>query len=316
MRYGLGLDGGGSKCEAVLADETGAVAGRGRGGPVHVYYDPPEVIRASFHEAVAAAVDGLRGAEIVVAGYLPPDDVLAAALSGAASVIGRRPANEVETAFASAQVEWGLVVLAGTGSFVYGRTPDGRHLHFGGSGPVLGDYGSAYAIGLAALRAAFASRWTEARRTSLAEAVPRALGVSTLREVFDLVYVEQINRRRIAHIARTVDEEAERGDRIAIGCLEKAADELADTAVEMVEELGMADLAFPVIPIGSVARGSRLWWQRILARLHAIAPPADPLIPTLPPAAGAALLALRELGVEWTAEVIARMRETSAHVSS
>jgi N-acetylmuramic acid 6-phosphate etherase len=311
MRYGLGLDGGGSKCEAVLADETGAVVGRGRGGPVHVYYDPPEVIRASFREAVAAAVEGLHGAEILVAGYLPPDDVLAEAVAGAATVIGRRRANEIETAFASAQVEWGLVVLSGTGSFVYGRTPDGRHLHFGGAGPVLGDYGSAYAIGLSALRAAFASRWTDARRTSLADAVPRALGVSTLREVFDLVYVEQINRRRIAQVAQTVNEEAERGDRIALRCLEKAADELADTAVELVEGLGLGEAAFPIIPIGSVARGSRLWWQRVLARLRAVAPQAHPLLPDLTPAAGAALLALRELGVEWSADVLTRMRETA-----
>jgi N-acetylglucosamine kinase-like BadF-type ATPase len=308
MRYALGVDGGGSKCEAIVVDEGGRFVRRGLGGPVHVYYDPPEVIAASFHDAISAALQEVRDGELWAAGHLPKPDRLAEAIGEAGHIVERVRADEIDTGYACAQVEWGLLTLSGTGSFVHGRTPDGRDLHFGGAGPILGDYGSAYAIGLSALRAAFASHWTEARRTSLAEVVPQVLDVDNLHRVFHLVYVEQINRRRIARLAQAVDAEAEQGDRVARACLLRAADEFADTAVDLVAELGMGELAFPIVPIGSVAQNSRLWWSRVLARLAAVAPQAYPQRPLVSPAAGAALLALRQMGVPWTPELIGRLQ--------
>jgi len=305
-RYGLGMDGGGSKCDALLVAEDGTAAGHGRGGPTHVYYDPPEVISASYVQAIEQALVEFEAAEVWSAGHLPegaPMEAVAARNRHVRHV----HATEVDTGFASAQEEWGLIVLAGTGSFVHGRSADGRDLHFGGLGPVLNDYGSAYAIGLLGLRAAFASDWTAARRTSLAEAIPKALGAADRREVFDLVYVRGIGRREIAALARVVNAEAETGDRVATACIERAADELAETAHDAVRELAMEQLPFPVIAIGSVARNCVRWWQRVCQRIGEIAPGMRPVKPALTPAAGAALIALREMGVGWTEDLLARL---------
>jgi N-acetylglucosamine kinase-like BadF-type ATPase len=202
-------------------------------------------------------------------------------------------------------------VLAGTGSFVHGRTLEGRDLHLGGRGPILDDYGSAYQIGLRGLRAAFASEWTEARRTSLAAAIPDALEVHNLGRVFDLVYVDHIGRRQIAALASTVDAAAEGGDRVAVSCLELAADELAEVAFDVTRELEMESLPCPVIRIGGVARNSRIWWERLKQRLSEIAPDMRPITPAVAPAVGAALLALRQMGVQWTPDLLARASETA-----
>jgi len=307
MRYALGIDGGGSKCEVVLAAEDGTVVGRGLGGPTYTYYDPPEVVAASYREAVGAALRGITDAQLFVAGAVPPPEALAEAVGAAGMVIGRLFAREQETAYAAAGVTWGVVLLSGTGSFVHGRTEDGRELHFGGIGPVLGDYGSAHAIANAGLRAAFASSWSAARRTSLAEAIPQALEVPDLPGVFRLIYIEHINRRRLASLARVVDAEAQRGDPVARRCLLAAADEFADSAADLIRALELRFAAFPLIPIGGVARGSRLWWARVLERITDVAPQAYPLIPRIPPAAGAALLALREMGIPWTPELLERV---------
>ena len=309
QRYALGIDGGGSKCDAAVLDEAGAVVGWGRGGPTHVYYDPPEVISASYTEAVSAALSGVQGAEVWAAGNLP-EGAPREAVTAANRLAHHLPASEVDSAFASAQEGWGLIVLAGTGSFVHGRSPDGRDLHFGGLGPILDDYGSAYAIGLLGLRAAASSDWTEARRTSLAEALPRAMEREGLRGVFQRVYVEGITRREIAALSRVVDAEAERGDRVAARCLVRAADELADVALDVIAELGLGDPPLPVIAVGSVARGSRLWWERMCQRLSEAAPEMRAVLPAIRPATGAALLALRQMGVSWTPSVVARARET------
>lgn len=310
-RYALGIDSGGTKCEAALLDETGAVVGWGRGGPTHIYYDPPEEIEAAYAAAIEGALSGVRDADLWVAGPVAPgrprEAVLAVAGSGHYIA-----ANEVDTGFACAQAEWGVIVLSGTGSFVHARSEDGRDVHFGGLGPILNDYGSAYAIGLLGLRAAFASDWTADRRTSLAEAIPSALGVADRREVFHLVYVKGISRRQIASLAKTVDAEAQAGDRVAADCVRRAADELADLALDAIRELGLEGVGFPLIAIGSVAQRSRLWWQRMCERVQGLAPGARPVVPRIAPAAGAALLALREMGVEWTPELFARVEMTQA----
>ncbi len=313
MRYALGIDPGGSKCDAVLIDETGNALAWGRGGPTHSYYDTPEVVSASYTEAISEALQGVTEAEIGVGGYFPPG-AAAQAIAAAGRIVSYVPTGELETAFASAQEEWGMVVLAGTGSFAYGRTADGRTMHIGGLGPILGDYGSAYAIGLAGLRAAFASHWTQARRTSLAEAIPRALGVGNLNEVFDLAYRQGISRWRIASVSKIVDQEAENGDRIAISCLKRAADELANLAVDVVTELGMHELDFPLIAIGSVAQRSRTWWEQMCQRVVAVAPRMRQIIPRIRPAVAAALLALREMRVAWTPELVERIVQTQQPV--
>lgn len=310
VRYALGVDGGGSKCEAALVEETGAVAGWGRGGPTHVYYDPPERVAASYVEAIEGALAAVRGrGEIWVAGPVGAEQAQEA-IAAACERSHYLAADEVATSFACAQQEWGLVVLAGTGSFVHARRPDGREVHFGGLGPILNDYGSGYEIGLRGLRAAFASDWTPARRTSLAEAVPRALGAADRRGVFELVYVKGIGRQQMAGLARVVDEEAEAGDGVAAECVRRAADALAELAVEAIGVLGMEGLPFPMIAIGGVAQRSRRWWARVCERVLAAAPGARPVVPSIAPAGGAALLALRAMGVEWSGSVIARLAKT------
>jgi len=310
MRYALGIDGGGSKCDAVLVDETGAVIGWVRGGPIHIFYDPPEVIAASFRDAVAGALAGRRVGELWVVGSTPRHEPAREVLQAAAEIVHYSDANEVDTAYASVQERWGLVVLSGTGSFVHGRSPEGRDLHWGGAGPVLNDYGSAYEIGLRGLRAAFASTWTESRRTSLAQAIPQALGVADLRKVFHLIYVENMNRRQIASLARAVNAEAEQGDRVARECVLRAADELATLAIDMIGELGLRESPVPVIPIGGVAQRCRLWWDRVCERIRAAAPDMTARLPRVQPAVGAALIGLQQMGVAWTPELVDRLAET------
>jgi N-acetylglucosamine kinase-like BadF-type ATPase len=311
MRHILAVDGGGSKTDAVLLDETGTVLGWGRGGPVHGYYSTPDEVRASYSEAVSEALGERCPAALVVAGLPHSREIMALARCSAAQV-ENVPCGEVDTAFASVQREWGMVTLSGTGSFAYGRTPEGKSRHFGGTGPILGDHGSAYQIGLYGLRAAFSSRWTAARRTSLEAEVPKVYGLPDLRAVFDRVYGPGLSRREIAAVARVVDEQAEAGDAVALGCVIGAADELAALALDVINELDMRALAFPMIAIGSVAQKSRLWWERLCERVLAVAPQAEPIIPQVRPVIGAALLACKHLGVEWTPALLGRIVETQA----
>lgn len=308
MKCALSIDGGGSKTDAVVVDEAGHVLGWGRGGPVHCYYSSPEEVQASYRDAVQQALEGVTAEAFCLAGASTQhiEDLVTAH----GPITAHAHAGEVETAFASVQEKWGMVVLAGTGSFIFGITPEGKARHYGGMGPVLGDYGSAYAIGLRGLRAAFASRWAPRRHTALETEVPKVYDLPDLRAVFDRTYGPGLSRRDIAAVARVVDEQAELGDHVALKCLHDAADELGELAIDIIEELGMQELDFPMIAVGSVAQKSRLWWGRLCERVQAVAPKVRPLIPDVRPVIGGALIALKELGVPWTPELLANIRTT------
>ena len=60
-------------------------------------------------------------------------------------------------AHAGALAGAGTVICAGTGTTVLGIGASGRRVKVDGWGPVLGDRGSAYAVGLAGMRAATAA---------------------------------------------------------------------------------------------------------------------------------------------------------------
>lgn len=223
--------------------------------------------------------------------------------------------SEISMGFAMALTTHGVLVLSGTGSFVHARTADGRHIHEGGQGPLIADEGSAYHIGSLGIRAAFRSHWTEARRTSLAEAVPRVLGVDSLREVFRLLYVERIGRASIASVARAVDEAAEAGDRVAQQIIVQAARELGVLLVEVIEGIGFKDSDELMVATGSVAQGSRLFWQTLCEIASEVAPRLRPVQPRIRPVMGACLLGLRDMGVEWSEDLLARIEETQGQVA-
>lgn len=315
MQYVLGIDGGGTKCDAVLMDETGRVVGWGRGGSTHGLYVGEEAALASVRDAVLGALPtpappiarvGCPGRRAFVGQWLgqslSPEQIV--------------PVDEVSMGLAMALTTHGVLVLSGTGSFVHARAEDGRHVHEGGQGPIIADEGSAHHIGSLGIRAAFRSHWTEARRTSLAEAVPRALGVESLREVFRLLYVEHIGRASIASVAKAVNEAAEAGDRVARQVIVQAARELGVLLVEVIQAIGFEDSDELMVATGSVAQGSCIFWDTLCEIAHEVAPRIRPVQPKIKPVMGACLLALRDLGVEWNQDLVARIEQTQAAVKA
>lgn len=110
-----------------------------------------------------------------------------------------RVISDAEAAFLGALGESpGLLVLAGTGSIVLGRTPRGRWIRRGGLGPFLGDEGSAFWIGREWLRTRGADA-ASVRRLAHAPSRIARLAVSVLRQA-----------RRGDHVARRIVSEAQR----------------------------------------------------------------------------------------------------------
>lgn len=303
----LGIDGGGTKSDAVLVDEHGAVLGWGRGGTGQALWAGKEGAQESYTEAIREALGDLRPSELWIAGlYEGIFDRMG--FSGISS--HHVHAGELTRGLATALRNDGILVLAGTGSFVAALTPIGEHASFDGLGPVLGDNGSGYQIGLAGMRAAMTASWGPERETSLERLVPAELGVANTNEVFSLVYTQHIGRSRIASAARAVIRAADEGDYIARRIILQAADDISGVLADVVRKLHLEESDCALVASGGIAQNCGMYWSRVCERALEIAPNLQPVQPKLRPCIGSALLALQAMGVPWSQELLARIEET------
>lgn len=300
----LAVDTGGTKCEAALVRDDGKILGWGR-----CDRSDPESSTSTFgigrsertvSTAVTRAIDGVECEEIHAVGRLYPT-ILEALRERCGGNITALPVGEAQPSLAIAGVDAGVVVLAGTGAFVYARTHDRRELLLDGLGPDLGDYGSAYSIGLCGLRAAARSGWGPRHQTSLTEPIYRACkGRPDDTNGWSLwKFMSQgLDRSDIAAFAGIVDAEAQAGDPIAVSIISEAASAIAETVRDLVDRLDLAREHYPMIGAGGVATHSTRYWQQVCEIVHQFAPGLEPQLCDKPQVLGLALIALRKLAPE------------------
>lgn len=126
----------------------------------------------------------------------------------------------LETAFGEGS---GVILIAGTGSVVFGRTPDGRLERTGGWGYLIGDEGSGHALGIAGLRAV-AHAMDSGPPTRLQALLADRHGVDDRDGLIRLVYGEDWPAQQFAP---QVIEAALGGDAIAGSIVEEQAGHLA-----------------------------------------------------------------------------------------
>jgi len=317
--YVLGVDGGGSLTRCVVADLSGRLLARGIAGPSNPMTGGVEASVEAIIKAVEAAASrcGVRrfgAACLGVAGVERPYGRDAIRRGFAARGLSERllVVSDAAAALAGATGgEVGVVVVAGTGSIAYGVNAEGETARAGGWGWMVGDEGSGYDIGRRAMAAALRAYDGRGEPTMLAEKVKGALNLGDFRELVDRLYVTGMKGNEIASLAPTVAEAAERGDDVAAHILRGAGVELGRAAVAVIRRLrlrGRFTVAQTggVFQLGGPIRAAFEETVRRAARECIIAPSR------FEPAVGAALLALRELGVE-TDEPLLRRVEVSVH---
>ncbi len=297
--YFLGVDGGQTSTTALIGDESGRVAGVGRGGPC---YDAGSV-RTSLDAACAQA--GLADARSVrfasaclgfSGGPAGKESMLPGMLLSERTTI----TDDAAIALAGATGgEPGLVVIAGTGSIAFGRNARGRTARAGGWGYLFGDEGGGFWIARQALRAAL--RWEEGWGvpTSLRARLLDATGARNMNHLLHRSYTSEFPRPRVAGLSVLVHHAAESGDSVAAEILDNAARELALLAVGVRGQLFATGEPTLVTYSGGVF-GSRMVLRRFddwLASEAGIRVKA-PVFPVHGAAVGALLEAYRAVGLE------------------
>lgn len=300
----LGIDGGGTKTVAVVMDSDRRVLGRGQAGSTNWNSVGVENARANLH-----AVAGVALAE---AGRSAPD--LAAICIGASGV--DRPddrtrmqawlhelAPQAATAIHNDAVValsagtggdvYGLVLISGTGMIVYGFDRAGRSRRAGGTGALLGDEGSGYAIGADSLAAVMWAADGRGPETSLTGAILGQLGMSNPAELIPWTYADTA-WERFASVAPQAIACAQAGDVVALSILDKAASGLAVAVQAVAVGLQMGN-DFPLVMAGGLLRPG-FYAGLVEQAVEAFAPGVAIIHPQVEPAVGAGLLALKEIG--------------------
>jgi N-acetylglucosamine kinase-like BadF-type ATPase len=315
----LGIDGGGTKTDFLLIDETGAMLASHRAGSAYYLETGFDALQAMLVAGIqetlkqaAMAASQLEFAFIGLPAY-GEDSVLLPRLDRIAAEVlpaGRyNCGNDMVCGWAGALAgRDGINIVAGTGSIAYGEF-EKRQARAGGWGELFSDEGSAYWIARGALT--LYSRMSDGRS-------PKAALYELIRERFQLradldlcaaVYgPPALSRGELAALAPLVARAAREGDAGACQLFESAAQELA-TIVHAVRDQLLVPLRLP-LPVscsGGVFRLEDLLQPMLVNALGAGDRRYEFVAPQLAPVAGAALYAAKLAGAALSAESIATL---------
>jgi glucosamine kinase len=174
----------------------------------------------------------------------------------------------------------GILILAGTGSVGLARDQEGNINRAGGYGWQMGDEGSGYALGRAALGVVGRAADGIAEATGLSE---RVLTATRSSDISHLVrWAAASGHGEIAALAPLVLEMAESGDRLAAELVARAADDLLNLAISLRRLFPEGD-AIPVAMCGGVVQSGPLAdaLRTMLTDRADLAPVEDAIDPVL-----------------------------------
>lgn len=259
MAWKIGVDGGGTKTECILVDASGGIAAR----ELAPGSNPSIVGREEAARIVGGALAALLGPGRSRTGGRAPEFTLlcmagnrgfwrefAASLGGHGRVLAvddSIPVLELATEGGP-----GLVLHAGTGSFVAARTRagdiEGAH-YAGGLGFRFGDPGSGYELGRRAIARATLEMQGWADPSGVGPLVRRASGCDAIDALLGSYYGDPAPNLRISALAPEILRLAGEGDAAAREIAVGSAIELLDFA------LGVARRLFPEPGLASLRAG-------------------------------------------------------------
>src|SRR5262245_9143040 len=301
MGYVIGIDAGGTKTVCLLADDQGNVVAEARRGGANLQaageLEVEKVLHQLMEEALGDRAIVPTAICLGIAGVDRPDDY--AVVGAIMRRIGYKArviiVNDALVALeAGAPGQPGVVVISGTGSISYGRNAHGEAARSGGWGYVLGDEGSGYWMGRAALRAVLRQADRRGPVTVLSELLLKHFDVDAPQELIHKVYNTGHRPTAIGALAKCVQSAFTQGDAVAISILRTAADELESFALSVARRLELIGQPFVFILAGGIFRAVPWLEEELERRLPVGAPGSWVRRLDREPAIGAVALALQE----------------------
>lgn len=308
MKYFLGVDAGGTKTHALIADETGEAIGFGVAGPGNwesVGYDglAENLLNATSQalEMAKLTVAQIAGTGMGLAGYDWPsqrqahlDALLQLKLACPLEIVN----DTTLGILAGAEEGWGISVVSGTGCNCRGWSRDhkseGRVV--GGGNHWSGEAAGGFDILTRAMRAVVFEWVRRGPATALTPAFLQQTGAKNLDDLVEGVYLGKFEFDPAMILL--VFEIARQGDPQALEVIRWAGKELGMMAVSVINQLDLQNEVFDVVLIGSLYDGHPLMTESMQTTIQLTAPGARLVRLTVPPVVGGVVLGMQETGVE------------------
>jgi Predicted N-acetylglucosamine kinase len=304
----LGIDGGQTATKACLYDPTCGVCVIAEGPPIdHMLTLNGQVkSRQGIQLALRALLAKTKMAETVEMAFVSisgvhkeHEDMIKSWITECVHVDRIVVEGDVKAnlAGASAGKNDGVLVIAGGGSIGYYSDGENEFVA-GGYGHILGDEGSAYWIGLQAIKAGIRHSEGRGMPTVLHERTLQYFGELSYWGIKKRIHADKIGRDEIASVARLVHQSADEGDEAARQILRQAGNELGELAVSVLKQIkekgGVKNVRI-VYPTGGVFQSKRWVLDSMAETIQRYDASVEIRRPLYPPVIGAIFLAACEL---------------------
>jgi len=251
----VGVDAGGTASRAAVS-ENGVPAGAADGGGANATTlgvdDAADVIvqtirKALDHRRPGAIVIGAAGAgRAAVAATL--ETLVGSAFPNCRVTVGDDALIALRAAVPAGP---GIALIGGTGSIAYAENGE-RRARVGGLGYLAGDEGSAYAMGMAAVRLYGRVLDGRAKADETTDLVARALDAPDRDAYLGALYDAPLVPATIAALAPSIIAFAGKGNRVATKIVQQTGTELGELIRDAARATGLLEASPPVVLSGGL----------------------------------------------------------------
>ncbi|MGG1636815.1 N-acetylglucosamine kinase [Paenibacillus sp. NRS-1760] len=318
MKYYMGIDAGGSKTYALVANSEGTILSVGRGGNGN-----HQTNRDQAEDSLRSAVsDALRQAQLTV------DQIEFAwfGLAGADRESDYRILRPIiqkmnlpntniscDTTIAlraGTNQPFGVVLICGTGVNCSGMNRKGESFQCGGFGYMFGDFGGGQDLSIEVFRSVMRAWEGREEETSLSNLLINKLGYGSVEALRDN-FLDYSNYLPV-EVAKLLFDAVQQGDEVARRILIKQGEELGLAAAATINRLAMNEEKFDIVLAGSIlTRGDQDGLLRSIIERKAkqAAPRCSITLLNTEPAVGALILAMESSGEEVSPDIMNNLTE-------
>jgi len=302
--YVIGVDGGGTKTVAALADLNGKILKMARTNSSHLRNLGIEKAVENLTEAIYQVLKEAKGKKISstfiglpavaeefkfkkkeIEKELKKHKKISKIFKGKVEID-----SDQKVAFWAGAKGCGLILNCGTGCVVHGWWKD-KEVHTSGWG-WLADEGGAFFIGQKVFQAILKDLDGRGQKTILTKLIFKKLKVKREDDFLNIVYRNPF--KIVPSLSIFCDKASQREDKVAKGIMVKAAKEAILAARAVIKKLNFQKKKFPLVLVGSVLK-SEIFLKEVKKEIKKIAPRVEFVIPKKEPVAGAVKLAIEEL---------------------
>ncbi len=302
--YVIGVDGGGTKTVATLADLNGKILKMARTNSSHLRNLGLEKAVENLAEAIYQVLKEAKGKKISstfiglpavaeefkfkkkeIEKELKKHKKISKIFKGRVEID-----SDQKVAFWAGAKGCGLILNCGTGCVVHGWWKD-KEAHTSGWG-WLADEGGAFFIGQKVFQAILKDLDGRGQKTLLTKLIFKKLKIKREDDFLNIVYQNPF--KIVPSLSIFCDKASQREDKVAKGIMVEAAKEAILAAKAVIKNLNFQKKKLSLVLVGSVLK-SEIFLKEVKKEIKKIAPRVEFIIPKKEPVAGAVKLAIEEL---------------------